>query len=263
MEAINPIISIVTVVFNGKLSIEDTILSVINQTYNNKEYIIIDGGSSDGTIDIITRYERDISYWVSEPDKGIYDAMNKAIEKSKGDYILFMNSGDKIHDTHTLESIFAIETEGDIIYGDTFLHDGEIRLAKSKNANKLKYGMPFCHQSVLVNSALLKNRRFNLKYTLASDYDFFLSLYSERKYKFKKLDIPISIYDNNGASMSLHAIKEQSIISSKYYPFSFSSGYHIFRLNYYTFTAYIKKKLPKTLVSGLIKFKKRLCASSR
>lgn len=264
MKDIKPLITIITVVYNDSQKIENTIKSVVEQSYQSIEYIIIDGGSSDGTVDIIKKYERKISYWISEPDKGIYDAMNKGIEASKGDYILFMNSGDKIYSLNTLELIFANIKDAEIIYGDTFLdYNGQIHLEKSKNINRIKYGMPFCHQSVLVNSSLLKKRLFNLKYTLASDYDFFLFLYSERIYTFKKLNIPISIYDNNGASMSLHAIKEQSIISSIYYPFSFSAGYLIFRIYYYTFTGYLKKILPKTVVSGLIKFKKRLCDTFR
>ena len=89
-----PLVSIVTVVYNGENFLEETIKSVINQTYENIEYIIIDGGSTDGTVDIIKKYEDKINYWVSEKDAGIYDAMNKGIEAFKGDYINFLNAGD-------------------------------------------------------------------------------------------------------------------------------------------------------------------------
>ena len=89
-----PLISIITVVFNGEKKLEKTISSVINQTYDNLEYIVIDGSSKDGTIDIIKKYEDKINYWVSEKDSGIYEAMNKGILASKGDYINFMNAGD-------------------------------------------------------------------------------------------------------------------------------------------------------------------------
>ena len=92
----NPKISIITVVYNGEEFLEETVLSVLNQSYKNIEYIIIDGGSTDGTVDIIKKYEDEIDYWVSEADKGIYDAMNKGIDVATGEWINFINAGDKL-----------------------------------------------------------------------------------------------------------------------------------------------------------------------
>mgnify|MGYP001033420933 FL=1 len=100
------LISVVTVSYNAVLTIEQTILSVINQTYPNVEYIIIDGGSTDGTVDIIKKYADKIAYWVSEPDKGIYDAMNKGGLKATGDFIQFLNAGDWFENEHVIEKIF-------------------------------------------------------------------------------------------------------------------------------------------------------------
>ena len=101
-----PLISIITVVFNCEKYLEETIKSVINQTYDNIEYIIIDGGSSDGTLDIIKKYEDKITYWVSEKDGGIYDAMNKGIELSHGEWINFMNGGDIFFNKTVIEDVF-------------------------------------------------------------------------------------------------------------------------------------------------------------
>ena len=117
-----PLISIVTVSYNAVATIEQTILSVINQTYSNIEYIIIDGGSTDGTLDVIKKYADKIAYWVSEPDKGIYDAMNKGIKVATGEWINFMNCGDYFVANNTLESVFGsgkIYKKAEILYGDS------------------------------------------------------------------------------------------------------------------------------------------------
>lgn len=117
------LISIVTVSYNAVLTIEQTILSVINQTYPNVEYIIIDGGSTDGTVDIIKKYEDKIAYWVSEPDKGIYDAMNKGVVVATGEWINFMNAGDIFTDGDVIDKLFhqnIIINRVGIVFGDTF-----------------------------------------------------------------------------------------------------------------------------------------------
>ena len=115
-----PLITVVTVVYNGEATLEQTIQSVVNQTYDNVEYIIIDGDSTDGTLDIIKKYEDKIDYWQSEPDKGIYDAMNKGIELATGDWINFMNSGDEFYTEDVIEDLYKNDWKDvDIIYGDS------------------------------------------------------------------------------------------------------------------------------------------------
>lgn len=252
-------ISIVTIVYNGSDIIENTINSVINQTYTNIEYIIIDGGSKDGTQDIINKYEEKISYWKSEPDKGIYDAMNKGIAASTGDYIIFMNAGDRFYDINTIKDIFCKDNNNeDIIYGNTILDtDGVISLSAAKQFEKIKYGMPFCHQSVFVKLSLMKKDNFSLDYKLASDYNFFVALYKD-KASFRKTDQLVAVYDNCGASMSLLTVKEKFIIAQKNYPFSGSSVFHFLQLKYYTFTAFLKRILPNSMVASLIKLKRKI-----
>ena len=121
MSSIRPLVSVVTVVFNGEKYLEETIQSVINQTYDNVEYIIIDGGSTDGTLDIIKKYEDRIDYWVSERDRGIYDAMNKGIDLASGEWINFMNAGDGLDSYSILNEIFSnkINLKIGLIYGNT------------------------------------------------------------------------------------------------------------------------------------------------
>ena len=162
-----PIISIITVSFNAEKTIESTILSVINQTYPNIEYIIIDGGSTDNTIEIIKKYEHRISYWTSEPDKGIYDAMNKGVKIATGKWINFMNSGDTFYNNNIISRIFnKIDdyNQYSAIYGDTeFIFSNKNKIVTRK-ATKLYKIMPSCHQSIFCLSEKLKMHNFNLKY---------------------------------------------------------------------------------------------------
>ena len=113
-----PKLSIITVCLNSSISIERTIRSVINQSFQNYEYLIIDGGSNDGTIAIIQKYLNKISYFKSEPDNGIYNALNKGIKASKGEYLFFLNSGDIIYNLYTLERAIDLSLNSDICYGD-------------------------------------------------------------------------------------------------------------------------------------------------
>lgn len=188
-------ITVVTVSFNAVSCIEETILSVINQTYLNLQYIIVDGGSTDGTVDIIKKYADKISYWISEPDKGIYDAMNKGIDMAKGEWINFMNSGDTFYANDTIESIFLQQHTEDIIYGDVQLSFewGKI-IKRARNINEIIHGMIFCHQSSFVKIDIMRANKFNLEYKIAADYHFFLKMYEQRK-KYKYVGFPISVFE--------------------------------------------------------------------
>ena len=112
---------------NGEKELENTILSVIRQTYDNLEYIIVDGGSTDNTINIIKKYANKISYWISEPDKGLYDAMNKGLRRATGDYVWFLNAGDTLYTADTVQRIVASLKKKvslpDVIYGETRIVD--------------------------------------------------------------------------------------------------------------------------------------------
>jgi glycosyltransferase involved in cell wall biosynthesis len=174
-----PLITVVTVVRNGEKTLEQTMLSVINQTCPNIEYIVVDGASTDGTLDIIRKYEDRIDYWMSEPDKGIYDAMNKGIDLATGEWINFMNSGDGLYGNDILRKVFEgnIVSE-DIIYGDVFLaHRLGSFVQKAKPLNLIAKQMVFVHQAAFVRSALMKEMKFDITYKICGDYNFFYQCY--------------------------------------------------------------------------------------
>ena len=126
MNSILPTFSIITVTYNAGKVLEDTIQSVISQTYRNVEYIIVDGNSKDNTLEIIGKYPKHVSKMVSEPDKGLYDAMNKGIRMATGDYLCFLNAGDKFHEKETLQQIAETLKDKDlpdVIYGETAIVD--------------------------------------------------------------------------------------------------------------------------------------------
>lgn len=197
-------ISVVTVVYNGGSVIEETIKSVINQTYSNMEYLVIDGGSTDGTIDIIKKYQDKITYWISEPDKGIYDAMNKAINLACGSWINFMNAGDYFYSDTVLCDIFgnnADYTEYATIYGDAEYRLSDFSYIRPGYDCDRDHFMPFSHQAAFARADVAKKNKFNLKYRIAADTEFFLRLNREN-YKLKHISVIVCSYDaSEGLSM--------------------------------------------------------------
>lgn len=185
-----PQISIITVVYNGKELLEKTINSIVSQSSSNYEYLIIDGGSTDGTLDIIKKYSDKINYWISEKDKGIYDAMNKGIEAAKGEYILFLNAGDELYAPDVLKTIFSKSPEADIFYGETVLTDDEKELGTRSELStrklpenltwkSLSKGMVVCHQSFIVRKELIPF--YDMQYKLSSDIDWVIKCLKNSK----------------------------------------------------------------------------------
>jgi len=196
-----PLITVVTVVFNGENFLEETIQSVINQTYDNIEYMIIDGGSTDGTVNIIKKYEDKISYWVSEPDNGIYDAMNKGINLATGQWINFMNAGDIFYSDRVVEEIFDNQQyQVEIIYGDYLADHGSfMESVAAKNIDKLWQGMAFCHQSTFIDAQYHKKNKYSLQYSISGDFNFFYGAL-KNKARFKHIDKIVSIFSCDGMS---------------------------------------------------------------
>ena len=191
------LITVITVCFNAEKTIENTILSVINQTYPNIEYIIIDGGSTDKTIDIIKKYEDKITKWISEKDKGIYDAMNKGIIMAKGDWINFMNCGDSFFSVDVIKQIvdeLSFNEQTDVIYGNCVINvNNRSYMVIPENLKCISNHLPFCHQCTFVKASLVKTYPFNLNYKFVADYNFFYHMY-KKGYSFFYINIPIANY---------------------------------------------------------------------
>jgi len=189
-------VTVVTVTYNAEELLEATINSIVNQSYENIEYIIIDAASTDGTLDIIKQYENKINYWVSEADEGIYFAMNKAIEKATGEWINFMNAGDTFVDYSTIQKVIdSLEEDTELIYGDHSC-DGVVGSVKNR---KITRSMPCCHQSLFVKTALMKQYPYNTFYSISADYEFLLKMYQLGK-KFQYIEEPVAKYLRNGFS---------------------------------------------------------------
>jgi glycosyltransferase involved in cell wall biosynthesis len=176
-----PKISIITVVFNAVEIIENTIISIGQQTYDNIEYIIIDAASVDGTLEMIKKHQSLVDILISEPDQGIYDAMNKGIKAASGDYVWFINAGDRIYSTTILEDIFS-ESHAycDVYYGETMIIDStgrEVGLRRLKAPDELSWkslinGMLVCHQSFIVKKSIAPN--YDTSFKIAADYGWML-----------------------------------------------------------------------------------------
>lgn len=192
-------ISIITVCFNAETDIEKTILSVLSQTYRDIEYIVIDGKSTDNTVNLIKKYENQLTYWNSEKDRGIYDAMNKGIDIATGDWILFMNAGDVFHSNNVVQQIFSQKYSEDIgiIYGDVELDFGitgkMIRSLKSFNNNDCVI-TELCHQGVLTKASVLKELKYDLNFRIMSDINSFVQIH-KKGYKHQYVPIVFSTFE--------------------------------------------------------------------
>jgi len=220
-----PMVSIITVVYNSELYIEKTIQSIINQSYANIEYIIVDGGSSDTTIEIIKKYQKFIAKWISEKDNGLYDAMNKGINMASGNYLWFINSGDEIYSVSVLEEIFNFNTSPpDIIYGETEMIDfkgqtiGMRRhsIPEKLSWKSLKFGMKVCHQSIIAKKEIVES--YNLNYKYSSDFEWLIRILKKSVTICNSGLILSKFMDGGQTSKTLiPGLKERFNIMVKYY----------------------------------------------
>jgi glycosyltransferase involved in cell wall biosynthesis len=213
------LISIITVNFNNAHGLEKTINSVINQTFKNIEYIIIDGCSTDGSVDVLKKYESKINYWESEKDNGVFYAQNKGLLKANGDYILVLNSGDELENSKALETIFLTEHKEDIIYGNMVIVDSK----GDKNLGKMPAKITFNHMmndtlwhpvSFVKKEFLKKVGNYDVSYKIVADYHWFLKAIYKCQAQLKYEDMPISLFYLDGMSSdpkNVQTIKEERI----------------------------------------------------
>lgn len=226
-------VSIVTINYNDKLGLSKTIDSVVNQSYDSFEFIVIDGGSSDGSNELIQQNHSKIDYWISENDSGVFNAMNKGIKASHGEYIIFMNAGDCFYDNHVLaKAVSSFDSESVIYYGNN--------IKKSPSSERLKtypeklsfsffYTSSINHQSTFIKKSLFDDFfYYNENYKIASDWEFFIYAICYKNVRYKYLNQTIAIYDFTGISSNPKSselfIKEKLITIKKYFP-AFENDY--------------------------------------
>lgn len=191
--------------------------NVLSQDFTDFEYLIIDGASDDGTVALLAKAETEFAgkgislRFVSEPDQGIYDAMNKGARLAAGEWILFLNAGDLLVSPHILSELFPVGEDAQILYGDTIcVYQGRQKLYPALSLERLTQEMPFCHQSAFVKRALLLEKPFDLSYQICADHHFFLRLYLDgRVFTYRRT--PVAVYEIAGFSdkNKLRAHREQ------------------------------------------------------
>jgi len=225
-----PLISIITVVFNGETHLQQTIDSVVNQTYKHIEYIIIDGGSSDRTLNIIKSNEAHINYWVSEPDNGLYDAMNKGIDLANGELVGMVNSDDwyEPNAVEVVVNTYLKHPEKRIFHADRYdvYPNGEKKIyVFNPSVIKFKYfSMTYSHPSMFVSRKLYEDYKYNTDLNVYSDYQFALTSYKINKHQFIHINQPIVNFRLGGVSgqISLKKVIKESYIARR------RSGMNIF-----------------------------------
>jgi len=259
-------VSIITVVYNGKKYLEETIQSVINQSYDNVEYIIIDGGSTDGTLDIINKYEDRIDYWVSERDKGIYDAMNKGVNVAIGEILGLINADDW-YENNTIELVlknFSKDSSIDIVHGNlNYIMDKEKIYKPNFTYNNMLFkGMSLYHPTCFVKKILYNEELFDSDYKLVADYEFMFSMLKKGK-NFYYLDKVLANMRANGAGTVFwkrivegHKIRRDLGFNS--FLVTLTTFYRIL-LTFSSMLSRIKKKVLKKNIIGTICISNLVC----
>ena len=254
----NKTISIITVVFNNPAGLEKTLQSIVIQTYKNVELIIIDGGSTDGTCGIIKKFEGVVDYWISEPDHGPYDGMNKGLAKASGKWFIFMNAGDIFAGDRVLARVFSkVPVGADVIFGDWIADYKEFNVYRSASKPDCIWkGMICSHQSILIRTSLIKPEGFNLSNPIGADYDMIYLLMNAGA-SFFYYPEPIAKTEAYGISHRnmLKSAKEHFHILKTHEKINFYQRFFHYRfLVFVIFIVLIYKVLPRRIVLLMIRY---------
>lgn len=202
--------SIITINFNHADGLENTIQSVINQTCHDYEFIIIDGGSSDGSVDVIRKYKEDINYWVSEPDGGIFPAMNKGTRQAHGDYCIYMNSGDTFYDNNVLEKVKTCNYTEDIQTGD-ISYGGQICPTVDTVTMKTFYESTLYHQGSFIKTSLIKQFGYDEHLKGVSDWKFFMQALVFHDATYHRLPFVVATFETGGFTDNCRDISKEEV----------------------------------------------------
>ncbi|MGL4518274.1 MAG: glycosyltransferase family 2 protein [Phocaeicola sp.] len=200
--------TIITVTLNNREGLQRTIESVLNQTSTDFEYIVIDGGSTDGSVELIKSYQDRLAYWVSEPDKGVYNAMNKGVARATGEYLNFMNAGDSFYADTVLEAVGAYE--GDFLAGDVFRLDSQQvqRYSKHPSFRTLcVYG--FNHQAMFMKRVLFAEEAYDETLRILSDWKFVLKHVLQHNATYVPMELVVANFEAAGLSGNMMNLKRE------------------------------------------------------
>lgn len=239
-------ISIITINYNDVVGLEKTIKSVVKQTFLDYEYIVIDGDSSDESKEVILNYQDKLTYWVSEPDKGIYNAMNKGIKAATGEYLLFMNSGDVLVDDANILKICSDRLIEDIIAFDCFVERDDKIVERRTHVEQptlfYVYKNGLKHQSTFIRRTLFEKRGlYKEKYKIASDYEFWIRCFLDAEITSRGVAIPLSIYKLGGISEIIGWGDDFNVIQQDLLPHLMADFKHFEKLLTYENSRILKK----------------------
>jgi len=203
--------SIITINYNEGEGLQKTIISVLEQTCKDYEYIVIDGGSSDGSVDIIRQYTGHLAYWVSEKDSGIYNAMNKGIKAAKGDYCIFMNSGDRFYNKDVLSSVKEQDKWADVVCGDICFGEHNISPNPEKVTMKTLYKHTLYHQASFIKTVLLQSDPYDESMRSAADWKWFLHALVFNNATYVHISVTIAFFEGGGFSEKQHTIGQKEL----------------------------------------------------
>lgn len=250
-------VTIITVVYNDETRIASTLQSINDQDFKDIEYIIIDGASTDSTLQIIHESNVKVDKLISEPDKGIYDAMNKGVQHATGKWIIFLNAGDTFYSENTLNEIFAVKNidKYDVIYGRHMWNYDIFKKESTKRPLKLMYKtMPFCHQASLTKREWLLEYPFDLRYKLIADYDFFRKVYFKgAKFLYRPVIIANYLCTGGASGDNLLKVYKENFLITNNINIVIRIFWFLKKVLKYYITKFIKFLMPQSLVNTIRK----------